>query len=211
MLLALTLPAWLMDAKFLPAATWGLVFVTLLLVLATFFLYFDSRGKGKEQRSRWDREDASRVAEQRSRWEREDRLRAADAKPRAVVEIAKRDTAAEIVFLCFNLGSAIFFIDEMIVTVTGGFVQTSKPVGPPVLLPGTFVSIPLDCKPFVKDGSQEANVVFVLKGSHSSTLTEPAWFYFFPDEIVGYDWRVGRLSDRKPGVIVRQPRSIAEV
>jgi hypothetical protein len=62
----------------------------------------------------------------------------------------------------------------------------------------------------MKDGSREANVVFVLKGSHGSTFTEPAWVYFFPDEMGGYDWRIARLSDRKPGVIVQPPRSIAE-
>jgi hypothetical protein len=72
----------------LTVATWG-------LVVATLFLFFDSLLKGREQRRRWEREHASRAKAQAARWEREDRLREEDAKPKVVVETAKRDDAPE--------------------------------------------------------------------------------------------------------------------
>jgi hypothetical protein len=84
------LPDWLTNEKSLTLATWGLVGVTFLLVVATVILYFDSRSNGNEQRERWKREDDSRASEQKARWEREDRLREEDAKPKVAVEIGKR-------------------------------------------------------------------------------------------------------------------------
>jgi hypothetical protein len=109
--IALTMgfPDWFTNEKSLTVATWGLVIATLILFLDSFY-------KGKEQRERWEREDASRAKEQRERWEREDRLRDEDAKPKVAVELAQRDDAPEIVFRCYNLGSTIFFIDRMEVT-----------------------------------------------------------------------------------------------
>ncbi len=215
MLLSLALPDWLTNEKFITLATWGLVAATLLLVVATVVLYFDSRAKGKEQRERWEREDAFRAREQASRWEREDRLREEDAKPKVAVELAQRDDAPEIVFRCYNLGSTIFFIDQMIVTffdqpgTANQTFQIRDTVGPPVLLPGTLISETYDCIEFLTDRSREANIVFVLRGSHGLVPTEPVWFYIFR-EGAGYGWRRGRLADRQPGAIVLQPRSIPE-
>ena len=210
MLLLLALPDWMTNEKSLAPATWGLVGATLLLVLATVILYFDSLLKGREQRRRWKREDDSRANEQKARWDREDQLREEDAKPKVAVEIGKRENAPEIVFRCFNLGNTIFFIDQMIITATNPqrSVRTSDLVGPPVLLPGTFISTTYDCEGLLTDGFQEANAVFVLRGPHGLEHTQPVWFYVSPDPTQGYDWTIGRLADRLPGVIVPQPRSI---
>jgi hypothetical protein len=213
--LSLALPGWLTNEKFLTLATWGLVLVTFLLFLATVVLYLDSRAKGKEQKERWEREDASRAKEQQSRWEREDRLREEDAKPKLAVELAQRDNAPEVVFRCYNLGSTIFFIDQMVVTffdqpqTANRSFNITDAVGPPVLLPGTFTSTTYDCTEFLTDGFREANIVFALRGSRGRVLTEPVWFYIFRDG-PDYRWRRGRLADRLPGTIVQQPRSIPE-
>lgn len=208
MLLCLALPGWLTNEKDITLATWGLVAATFLLFLVTVALLIDSRAKSKDQAKRWEREDASRVKEQQARWDREDQLRADDAKPKVVVELAKREANPEIFFSCFNLGSTLFFIDQMIITVSMGSTHTLDLVGPPVVLPGTFVYTPFDGRELLRDGMKEANAVFVLRGSHGSVRTEPVWFYFYPDEAGSYEWGLGRLSDRKTGVIVRQPRSI---
>jgi len=203
MFLSLALTDWLTNEKSLPIATWGLVVVTFLLV-------FDSFSKSKEQRRRWKLEDESRAKEQQARWEREDRIREEDAKPKVAVEIGKRENAPEIVFRCFNLGNTIFFIDQIIITATNPkrSVRTSDLVGPPVLLPGTFISTTYDCEGLLTDGFQEANAVFVLRGSHGLERTQPVWFYVSPDPTRGYDWTRGRLADRLEGAIVPQPRSI---
>jgi hypothetical protein len=210
MFFSLTFPDWLTNEKSLTPATWGLVGATLLLVLATIILFLDSFFKGREQRRRWEREDASRAKEQQARWEREDRIREEDAKPKVAVEIGKRENAPEIVFRCFNLGNTIFFIDQMIITATSPkrSIRTSDLVGPPVLLPGTFISTTYDCEGLLTDGFQEANAVFVLRGPHGLEHTQPVWFYVTPDPTQGYDWTMGRLADRLPGAIVLQPRSI---
>ena len=210
MFFSLTFPDWLTNEKSLTPATWGLVGATLLLVLATIILFLDSFFKGREQRRRWEREDASRAKEQQARWEREDRIREEDAKPKVAVEIGKRENAPEIVFRCFNLGNTIFFIDQIIITATNPkrSVRTSDLVGPPVLLPGTFISTTYDCEGLLTDGFQEANAVFVLRGPHGLEHTQPVWFYVTPDPTQGYDWTIGRLADRLPGAIVLQPRSI---
>jgi hypothetical protein len=190
------------NEKSLTVATWG-------LVVATLFLFFDSLVKGKAQRKRWEWEDAYRANEQNSRWEREDRLREEDAKPKATVEIAKRGNAPEIVFRCFNLGGTIFFIHQVVITANRS-VYTSDLVGPPVLLPGTFISTTYDPSELVADTFQEANAVFVLRGSRGLVRTEPVWFHVFRDAALGYGWTIGRLADRLPGNIVSQPRSIPE-
>jgi hypothetical protein len=210
MLLALTLPDWLINEKYLTLATWGLVVATFLLVVATGILYRDSRSKSKEQRERWKQEDDARTKEQERRWEREDQLRAEDAKPKVAVEIGKREDAPEIVFKCFNLGNTIFFVDQMIITATSPkrSVRTSDMVGPPVLLPGTFISTTYNCEGLLTDSLQEANAVFVLRGQHGLEHTDPVWFYVSSDPSHEYDWRVGRLADRLEGAIVPQPRVI---
>jgi hypothetical protein len=210
MLFSLTFPDWLTNEKYLAPATWGLVGATLLLVLATIILFLDSFFKGREQRRRWEREDVSRAKEQQARWEREDRIREEDAKPKVSVEIGKRENAPEIVFKCFNLGNTIFIIDQMIIIATNpkcGF-ETRDLVGPPVLFPGKFATMPYDCKYLLTDGFQEANAVFVLRGPHGLERTQPVWFYVSPDPTRGYDWTIGRLADRLEGAIVPQPRSI---
>jgi hypothetical protein len=212
MLLLLALPDWFTNEKSLTLATWGLVAVTFLLVLATFILYFDSRSKGSQQRERWKLEDDSRASEQKARWNREDQLREEDAKPKVAVEIGKRKNAPEIVFRCFNLGSTIFFVDQMIITATNPrcSVRTSDLVGPPVLHPGTFISTTYDCEGLITDGFQEANAVFVLRGPRGLERTQPVWFYVSHDPTHGYDWTLGRLADRLEGAIIPQPRSIPE-
>jgi hypothetical protein len=204
----LSVTDWFTNEKSLTVATWG-------LVLATLILFLDSFYKGREQRKRWERQDASRAKDQRERWEREDRLRGEDAKPKVAVELAQRDDAPEIVFRCYNLGSTIFFIDRTEVTFfdqPGTANRTSNitdAAGPPVLLPGKFISTTYDCTGFLTDGFREANIVFVLRGSHGLVSTEPVWFYVFRDG-AAYEWRRGRLADRQPGTIVPQPRSIPE-
>jgi hypothetical protein len=113
---------WLRDEKSLAAATWG-------LVIATFLLYLDSRTRGKTQDKQWEKERELRIKEQDERWAREDQLRMLDAKPKAVVEIAEKRNASEVIFQCFNLGSTAFFIDRLIVTLSA---NTSS--GPRVLI-----------------------------------------------------------------------------
>jgi hypothetical protein len=116
------------------------------------------------------------------------------------------------VFRCFNLGSTIFFVDQMIITATTPrrSVRTSDLVGPPVLHAGTFISTTYDCDGLVTDGFQEANAVFILRGPHGLERTEPVWFYVSPDPTAGYDWTLGRLAGRLPGAMIPQPRSIPE-
>jgi hypothetical protein len=212
MLPALVLSDWLTNEKSLTLATWGLVGATLLLVLATVILYCDSLFKGREQRRRWKREDESKAKEQQDRWEREDRLREEDTKPKVAVEIGKRADAPEVVFRCFNLGNTIFFVDQLIITATvpKSSIRTSDLVGPPVLLPGSFISTTYDCEGLITDGFQEANAVFVLRGAHGLEKTAPVWFYVSPDPTGGYYWTIGRLSDRLEGALVPQPRSIPQ-
>jgi hypothetical protein len=209
MLLALILPDWVVGEKYITLATWGLVLATFLLVVATVVMYWDSRSKSKEQKERWKQEDEARAKEQKIRWERADQLRAEDAKPKVAVEIGKRD-GPEIVFKCFNLGNTIFFVHQIIITATSPktSVRTSDLVGPPVLLPGTFMSTAYDCEGLVTESLQEAKAVFVLRGQHGLEYTDPVWFYVSSDPTQGYDWTVGRLADRLPGAIVSQPRLI---
>jgi hypothetical protein len=198
--------AWLRDEKSLAAATWG-------LVIATFLLYLDSRTRGKTQDKQWEQERELRIKEQDERWAREDQLRMHDAKPKAVVEIAEKRNASEVIFQCFNLGSTAFFIDRLIVTLSAtGTTLTEFPEGPPILLPGTSVLIPFSCKTLLRSdgGFVEANAVIRLRGASGVEKATPVWFYYWsePGEMSVHDWNVGRLSDRKPGALVEQPRRI---
>lgn len=208
--LALALPDWLIGGNYITLATWVLVLVTFLLVIATVIMYCDSRSKGKEQRERWKQEDDARTKEQEKRWKREDELRAEDAKPKVAVEIATRKEGPEIVFKCFNLGNTIFFVHQIIITATSPktSVITSDLVGPPILGPGASMSTTYDCEGLLTDSLQEAKAVFVLHGQHGLEYTDAVWFYVSRDPSGGYDWRVGRLADRLPGAIVPQPRLI---
>ncbi len=195
MLLLVALPEWLISEKSLAAATWGLVFVTFLLVVATLVLYLDSRAKGKEQVERWKRED---------------RLRAEAAKPKAVVELGKRQNAHHVVALCYNLGEHPFIIDKLVVSVQKGVTRISDLLGPYVVLPGTFVPVTVDCTELLnaRNEHHETSIVFQLKGASDTVATEPVWLSFYPDPPSGYGWSVGSPSDRRPGMIVQQPRMI---
>ena len=130
MLLLIVLPEWLTSEKSLPVATWGLVFVTFLLVVATLILYLESRGKGKEQVERWKRED---------------RLRAEAEKPKAVVELGKRGNSPHVIALCYNLGEHPFVIDKLVVSLQKGTRRISDLLGPYVVLPGNYVPVTVDC------------------------------------------------------------------
>jgi hypothetical protein len=131
-----------------------------------------------------------------------------DGKPIAVVELGKRESASEVVCLCYNLGNAPFVIDKLIVNIQGGVTSHSDFVGPYVVRPDDFVVANVDCAEWLNASFREANIVFQLKGAAGILTTEPVWFYFYPEPAVGYGWRVGRLADRQPGVIVSQPRII---
>lgn len=100
MLFAVTLPSWLIDEKYLTLATWGLVTATLLLVVATFIMWFDSQTKGKEQRERWAREDeaAKDACEPKCRF---GFIRTADFKTAGVQRVEEDD---HIVLWVANLG-----------------------------------------------------------------------------------------------------------
>jgi len=76
----LLLPQWMTDEHAITWATWALVVVTFLLVVATGVLWLDF---WKKQRERWRRDDAQRVLdreEQQARWLREDSLQACAAR-----------------------------------------------------------------------------------------------------------------------------------
>lgn len=195
MLLLIALPEWLTSEKSLPAATWGLVFVTLLLVVATLTLYLDSRIKGKEQVERWKRED---------------RLRAEATEPKAVVELGKRQNAPHVIALCYNLGEHPFVIDKLCVSVRKGMTRISDLLGPYVVLPGTYVPVTVDCTELLSGSNEhhDTSIVFQLKGASGTVATKPVWFSFYPDPATGYGWSVGGSEDRLPGMIVQQPRMI---
>jgi hypothetical protein len=184
---------WMVSDKSLGPATWGLVVVTLLLVVVTFLLVLDGWSKSREQSRRWHREDQRRIE---------------DAMPTAVIEIAVDVETDGMSFVCFNLGTNAFFIDEMQVTVTGGMRSISN-LTPRVLTPGTFVQIPYNCHELLreKDGLKEANAAFVLKGATGTITTAPTWFCFYPThDGKRCGWEIGRLSDRQPGTIPAKPK-----
>lgn len=195
MVLLIALPEWLTSEKSLPVATWGLVFVTFLLVVATLILYLDSPGKGKEQVERWKRED---------------RLWAEAERPKAVVELGKRESSHHVVALCYNLGEHPFVIDKLVVSLQTGTRRISDFLGPYVVLPGTYVPVTVDCTELLqsKDERHDATIVLQLKGASGAVTTEPVWFSFYPDASGGYGWSVGGPGDRLPGMIVQQPRMI---
>lgn len=186
---------WISSDKSLAPATWGLVLVTFLLVVATAFLYFDGLRKSKQQERRWEAEDNRREEE---------------VKPSAVVEIAVREDAPlDMCFACFNLGINTFFVDRMIVTTSDGtFVESD--LSPMVLTPGSWIVIDFDPLKLLgmfgePNRFKEASCVMHLKGAKGIVVTEPVWFY------VGYgnqraDWTKGRLADRQEGAIVPQPK-----
>lgn len=198
--------AWLKDEKSLAAATWG-------LVLATFLLYLDSRLRGKTQDRQWGQERQLRADEQAERWKREDEIRALDGKPKAVVEIAAKKNASEIIFQCFNLGTKTFFVDEIVLTQSdSGSRLYWKPDGPPILLPGTSVLLPFNCGLLLKadGGFIEMSAMFYVRGPEGIEVLAPVFFYYWSEvgEMTVHDWNIGKLSDRLPGAIVAQPRKI---
>jgi hypothetical protein len=94
------LPAWLTGESNLTLATWGLVSATLVLGVATFLLYLDGRSKSREQRHRWEREDA---------------LRESETQPKADfgLEISKEGILE---LWCANLGISSFLISSIQMT-----------------------------------------------------------------------------------------------
>jgi hypothetical protein len=180
---------WLTRDKSLAVATWG-------LVVATLIIYLDSRDRGKDQVERWKRED---------------RLREEAERPKAVVELAKRQNAPHVVALCYNLGEHPFIIDRILVSVQKGITRISPLLGPYVVLPGAYVPVTVDCSELLQRGKEDhhdTSIVFQLKGASGTVSTEPVWFSFYPDPSGGYGWSVGGPADRLPGMIVQQPRMI---
>jgi hypothetical protein len=92
-------------------ATWGLVLVTVLLVL-------DGWRRGKEQQDRWKREDQQHKQdreEERARWSRDDEIRLDQQKPKLTFGVEPRSTAendrSPVTLWCANLGSVPFHIE----------------------------------------------------------------------------------------------------
>jgi hypothetical protein len=192
-----SLGAWLVSDKSVAAATWGLVIVTFLLVVATALLVGDGFRKSKEQAIQWKEERERRIAESR---------------PSAVVELAaKEDTPFEMCFACFNLGNNTFYIDRMVMTASDG-TRYESDLTPQIVTPGTWVIIDYDPAELLgifggKQTFTEANCVLILRGATGIVATDPEWFY------VGYgngrpDWHKGRLADWQPGVILPQHKII---
>jgi len=154
------IPQWLTSEASLTVATWG-------LVVATFILYLDSRARGKQQEDRWKRED---------------QLRTEDAKPVGIVELGKQQGSPLVIALCYNLGKHPFVIDKITVSIVNGVRRTNDLVGPHVVLPGTFVPVPIDCSDLLLGltGSNDASVVFQFKGATGFVSTAPAMFNLYP-------------------------------
>jgi hypothetical protein len=190
MFLLISPAEWLTGEKSLAVATWG-------LVIATLFLYLDSRAKGKEQAERWRREDS---------------LRNEAAKPRAVVELGKRENTPHVVALCYNLGEHPFVIDKLIVVTAvtqKSSTRVSDLLGPYVVAPSTYVPVTVDCSDLLHGtGLHDASVTLQLIGAFGTLSTEPVLFSFYPDPPTGYGWSLGGPAERLPGMIVRQPRMI---
>ena len=110
--------------------------------------------------------------------------------------------------LCYNLGDSPFVVDQLIVRFPPDTASYRDLEGPHVVRPGDFVAVSVDCAEWLRSAMQEASIVFQLQGATGRLTTRPAWFYFYPEKPAGYDWRVGRLADRRPGAIVQQPRII---
>lgn len=103
------LPEWMKSEQYLTLATWGLVIVTFLLVIATVVLFVDSRSKSREQRERWNKEDKDHEREQRElrdRWRREDEIRQTQQALSYRFGIKPLDT--DVVIWVANLGITSF-------------------------------------------------------------------------------------------------------
>lgn len=100
MAVAYLIPGWLTNEGNVTLATWGLVVATLVLGIATFLLFLDGRAKSKEQRRRWEREDA---------------LRESETQPKADfgLEISKEGILE---LWCANLGISSFLISSIQMT-----------------------------------------------------------------------------------------------
>jgi hypothetical protein len=185
------------SEKYITVATWGLVLVTLALVIVTALLVWDGSRKSREQRERWAEED--------KRSEN-------NAAPSAVIEITTNDNA-DLIFGCFNLGNNTFFVDKMIVTARDGTIQETT-LTPKIVTPGTYAAVGYDPAQIMglfgeNTEFKEANAVFVLKGATGTVQTDPAWFYvFYRKNGVGCGWNIGRLADRQPGTLVPVPKRL---
>jgi hypothetical protein len=184
----IAIPHWLTSEASLTVATWG-------LVVATFILYLDSRARGNQQEERWKREN---------------QLRTEEAKPVGIVELGKRQGSPLLIALCYNLGKHPFVIDKITISIVNGVRRTNDLVGPHVVLPGTFVPVPIDCKDLLlgRTGYNDASVVFQLKGATGLIDTAPAMFNLYPDTTGGYDWDLNISAHRLPGIVVQFPRDI---
>jgi hypothetical protein len=94
-------------------ATWVLVVVTALFVIATFFLVLDGAKSRKFEKQRWDKDSKRRKRE---------------ARPRARIEVVTESaTSRDMAFVCFNLGSNTFYVDRIIVTAQDGTWEECPP------------------------------------------------------------------------------------
>jgi hypothetical protein len=122
-----TLPDWLSSEKYLSLATWGLVFATSLLVLATLLLYLDGRSKAREQRKRWEKEDKDHdreLSELRSRWTREDEIRESQQALNYRFGIVARD--AKVIVWVANLGSTSFLVNRVWLDIANPFNPSER-------------------------------------------------------------------------------------
>jgi hypothetical protein len=178
-------------------ATWGLVIVTGLLVIGTIATVIDGVIKGKRQDMRWEHEDK----------QREDA-----ARPKALVELASyADDRLKMLFAVFNLGNNTFLIDRLTVTSTTGRFYESQ-MSPQIVTPGTWVTIDFEPRHMLSERGEstefvEAYGVLVLKGATDTVTTEPQWFYVsYGSPTYRFPWEVGRVAERLPGAIVKEPR-----
>jgi hypothetical protein len=118
---ALLLPEWLIGEHYVTLATWGLVLVTFLLVIATFVMWLDSLSKGREQKVRWVLEDEQHRKdreEERSRWRRDDEIRQEEQRPKfdfgLDIQPLLNSHRNDVVVWCANLGSASFIVKRIL-------------------------------------------------------------------------------------------------
>lgn len=152
MIALLTLPGWLTSEKDVTLATWGLVFVTAFLALITFW-------QGREERKRWQREDA---------------LRREETQPKADFGLKISEPSKELTFWCANLGTASFLISNIqiddAVYAQGGAVLRKGPI---IVPSGTIIEVGLGVETRNIGLRRNWNISVVLKGP-TEELTMPS-------------------------------------
>jgi hypothetical protein len=121
------LPDWLTSEKYLTFATWGLVGVTFLLVVATLLLLIDSRLKSNEQRRRWEKENKEHERErndQRERWNREDEIRRTQRALDYRFGVKPDDT--DVIIWVANLGITSFLVTRIWLDIVNPFDSTKR-------------------------------------------------------------------------------------